>query len=230
MRPRFVGRLGLADLLTVTNAALGFVAVAAATIDPLLAARIVLLGAIFDALDGIIARWRGGTSIGPHLDSLADVATFGVAPAYLVFVVGRNADVLGTGWVGELAFGAVPALFVATAVTRLALYTELDVDDDRTEGVQSTLAATLLAAGMLVGLGPAVLLAGTGLLALGMLAPVSYPDLRVRDALVMGTIQAFTVGFPQVYDRVFPTVLFIWALGYLVLSPWLYRRDEGKRS
>jgi len=230
MRPRFVGRLGLADLLTVTNAALGFVAVVAVTVDPLLAARIVLLGAIFDALDGIVARLRGGTSIGTHLDSLADVATFGVAPAFLVFVDGRNAAFLGMGGVGELVFVAVPAVFVATAVTRLALYTELDVDDDRTEGVQSTLAATLLAAGLLVGLGPDVLLVGTGILALGMLAPRSYPDLRVRDALVMGVIQALTVGFPQVFDRVFPTALFIWAVGYLVLSPWLYRRDEGKRS
>ncbi|MFB6132628.1 MAG: protein sorting system archaetidylserine synthase [Halanaeroarchaeum sp.] len=230
MRPRFVGRFGLADVVTVANAGVGFLAVVAATVDPAVAARVILLGAILDALDGIVARWRGGTAVGPHLDSLADVATFGVAPAVAVYAMGNS---LGT-WPSPTATGAVwiivPTVFVATAVMRLGLYTTLDVGDDHTEGVQTTLAATLLAAGILVGLGPSVLLTGAAVLALAMLAPISYPDLLVRDAIVMGAIQALAILFPTVLDRVFPTVLLAWALGYLLLSPRLYRRGEGKRS
>ncbi|MFC6737129.1 phosphatidylcholine/phosphatidylserine synthase, partial [Halolamina salina] len=48
MRLRSLGRLGPADAVTVGNAALGFLAVVAATVDIGLAARIVLLGAIAD--------------------------------------------------------------------------------------------------------------------------------------------------------------------------------------
>ena len=55
MQPRFVGRLGAADAVTVANAALGFLATAAALIDVTLAARLSLVGAITDALDGIVA-------------------------------------------------------------------------------------------------------------------------------------------------------------------------------
>lgn len=230
MRPRFVERLGLADVVTVTNAGLGFVAVVAATIDISLAARVILLGGILDAIDGIVARRRGGTDVGPHLDSLADVATFGVAPAFVVYRVGHDAGGLTTLSGTDLVWIAVPTLFVAMAVTRLGLYTALDVDDAATEGVQSTLAATLIATGILAGLGPTALLAGAAVLSLSMLAPITYPDLWVRDALVMGVVQGLAVLYPTALDRVFPTVLFAWALGYLVLSPRFYPRAEGKRS
>ena len=45
---------------------------------------LIFLGMIFDALDGSVARMSGGTSaMGGVLDSLADVVTFGAAPAFL---------------------------------------------------------------------------------------------------------------------------------------------------
>ncbi|MFB6082054.1 MAG: protein sorting system archaetidylserine synthase [Halanaeroarchaeum sp.] len=230
MRPRFAGRLGVADWITAVNAALGFVAVAAATVAPTLAARVVLLGAILDALDGIVARRYGGTSVGPALDSLADVATFGVAPAFIVFSLAADAGRVVATPPTLLLWVCIPAVFVAMAVVRLGLYTVLDVGDDHTEGVQSTLAATLLAAAVLVGVGPLAVLGGTGVLAVLMVVPIDYPDLRVRDAVVMGVVQALAVLWPRLADRLFPTVLLAWAVGYLLLSPRFYRRREGKRS
>ncbi|OCH95003.1 CDP-diacylglycerol-serine O-phosphatidyltransferase [Obba rivulosa] len=48
-----------------------------------------LAGLMFDFLDGKVARWRNESSmIGQELDSLADLISFGVAPALLAFVVG----------------------------------------------------------------------------------------------------------------------------------------------
>ncbi|GAA6018813.1 hypothetical protein JCM10207_000249 [Rhodosporidiobolus poonsookiae] len=48
-----------------------------------------LLGMVFDALDGKVARWRRESSmLGQELDSLADSISFGVAPAFLAFVLG----------------------------------------------------------------------------------------------------------------------------------------------
>ncbi len=44
----------------------------------------IFLGMVFDMLDGSVARFSGGTSaLGAQLDSLADVVSFGVAPAML---------------------------------------------------------------------------------------------------------------------------------------------------
>lgn len=50
------------------------------------AVAMIVLGAVFDFFDGMVARALGVSSaIGKELDSLADVVTFGVAPSSIVF-------------------------------------------------------------------------------------------------------------------------------------------------
>jgi archaetidylserine synthase len=232
-RPRVVAALSLADGVTAVNAALGFLAAALAPLSPTLAARFVLLAAVADGLDGVLAERVGATPVGEFLDSLADVASFCVAPALLVFSVTR------TGWglslaevTGSLALAlAVPALFVVSGVVRLGLYTAYDIQRGRTEGVQTTLAATVLSAALLAGIdAPMALLGASALFAGLMVAPVTYPDLRVRDALVMGVVQVGAIFAPSTFFSVFPRLLLACALVYLALAPRLYRADEGKRT
>jgi CDP-diacylglycerol--serine O-phosphatidyltransferase len=68
---------------------------------------------IFDVLDGRIARWRQQTSaMGRELDSLADVISFGVAPAVIAYGCGMQ------GFYDRIAL----AYFVACGVSRLARY------------------------------------------------------------------------------------------------------------
>jgi len=68
---------------------------------------------VFDVLDGRIARWRQKNSVmGRELDSLADVISFGVAPAVIAY---------GCGMQG-LYDRIVLTYFVACGVSRLARY------------------------------------------------------------------------------------------------------------
>ena len=243
MRSRFIGRLGPADAVTVGNAALGFLAVVAATVDIGLAASLVLLGAIADGLDGVVARKYGGTEVGPYLDSLADVASFGVAPAFLVAVVTRREwgspavllDGLSVEGLLALAGLLVPALYVAAAVTRLGLYTAYSTDTDETVGVPTTLAATIFGAIVLTGYrstetvlvgfhDAGFLLALAAVLTPLMLCNVTYPDLHAQDALVMGVVQAGAILLPGIYGRGFAFGLLYLALAYLTLGPVLYWR------
>lgn len=77
------------------------------------ACSLVLAALIFDVLDGRIARWRQMTSaLGRELDSLADIISFGVAPAIIAY---------GCGMQG-LYDRIVLAYFVACGVSRLARY------------------------------------------------------------------------------------------------------------
>ncbi|APE95758.1 protein sorting system archaetidylserine synthase [Halodesulfurarchaeum formicicum] len=220
---RALRALGPADLITAANAAIGFVAVALAPVDPAIAARLILLAGIADALDGIVARRWGGSEVGEFLDSLADVASFGVAPAAMVIATLGGAQQVGVG----IAFGAI---FVGAAVLRLALYTAYDTNQAYTHGVQTTLAATILAAGLLSGVPTVGLLSGLFVFALLMLGEMTYPDLRVRDAVVMGGIQTAAILAPMTLHSIFPRGLLAWALAYLLLGPWFYDGAEGKRS
>ncbi|MDL5360521.1 protein sorting system archaetidylserine synthase [Halalkalicoccus sp. NIPERK01] len=231
--PRFVGRLGIADAVTVGNAALGFLAAAVAMVDVAVAAQFVLLAAVLDGLDGVLARRYGGTRVGPYLDSLADVASFGVAPAMLVIALAEDAAV--SDLIAVAAFG-IPALFVAMAVVRLGLYTAYDAAHTTTLGAPSTLAATTLGAAVLAGIeAPAAVLAITAAFCYLMVSPIEYPDLLARDALLMGIIHVLAVLIPGFQGGMFPVALLTLSLAYLLLGPWLYwgeaeREGEGKRS
>jgi len=77
------------------------------------ACSLIFVGLVFDILDGRIARWRQTTSaMGRELDSLADVISFGVAPAVLAYACGMH------GLYDRL----ILVFFVACGVSRLARY------------------------------------------------------------------------------------------------------------
>jgi len=71
------------------------------------------LALVCDFLDGRVARWRHKQSaLGQELDSLADVVSFGVAPAVLAFAMGMRG----------LWDAVVLVYFVACGISRLARY------------------------------------------------------------------------------------------------------------
>ncbi len=111
----------LADWFTLGNAFCGTGAIFAAmrflqdgvVRDLLIGMALIPLAFVFDALDGRIARWRKVSStLGRELDSLADVISFGVAPAALAYACG-----LQGGWDWLILSG-----FVGCGVSRLARY------------------------------------------------------------------------------------------------------------
>ena len=89
----------LADLLTIGNGCCGIAAVFHAMrfvtghepTQLYAAVALVPLAIVFDVLDGRVARWRHQASaLGREMDSLADVISFGIAPAAIAFAVGLN--------------------------------------------------------------------------------------------------------------------------------------------
>jgi CDP-diacylglycerol--serine O-phosphatidyltransferase len=111
----------LADWFTLANAVCGtgalFSMLSYIQTDDVLhvyfACGLVFAAFVFDVLDGRIARWRQKTScIGRELDSLADIISFGVAPAVIAY---------GCGMQG-LYDRIVLTYFVACGVSRLARF------------------------------------------------------------------------------------------------------------
>ena len=79
----------------------------------ILACGLIPAALVFDVLDGRIARWRQRSSaMGRELDSLADVISFGVAPAAIAYAAGMQG----------LYDRIILVFFVACGVSRLARY------------------------------------------------------------------------------------------------------------
>jgi archaetidylserine synthase len=224
-------RLAVADVVTLLNAGLGVVAmVAAVTEGPELAARFILLAAVADGLDGLVARHLGSSEVGLTLDSMADIVSFGTAPAVLLFAVAHRAwEPLASAPLLYAAAILVPTLFAVLALLRAALYTVYYGEETTRPGVQNTLAASMLAAGYLAvgamlspGATATAALAAGAVLAVLMLAPLPYPKLLDRDALAMGVVQMGAILFPAVLSRAFPRALLLAATAYLLLAPRFY--------
>ena len=218
-------RLGGADVMTLLNAVLGVVAMTVAiTGEPADVARLILLAAVADGLDGIMARQFGGTAAGPYLDSMADIVSFGTAPALFLFAVARAewAPLTDEPVLYALAAGAA-SLFVVFSLVRTVLYTVYVGEDENRPGIQNTLAASILAAGFLAGVTSVPVILGAGaVLSVLMVAPVPYPKLAARDALLMGVVQMAAIAVPTALQRAFPRALLLAALAYLTLAPRYY--------
>lgn len=79
----------------------------------ILACGLIPAALVFDVLDGRIARWRQRASaMGRELDSLADIISFGVAPAAIAYAAGMQG----------LYDRIILVFFVACGVSRLARY------------------------------------------------------------------------------------------------------------
>jgi CDP-diacylglycerol--serine O-phosphatidyltransferase len=106
----------LPSLFTISNILFGFLAVVRGYRgDFQMAAILVMIAAVVDSLDGRVARLMGTESeFGREYDSLADVLTFGLAPALLSFFWGLE-DLRRASWL-------VPLFFIVCCATRLARF------------------------------------------------------------------------------------------------------------
>lgn len=109
----------LPDLLTTANLCCGVASILLASQGQLtIACGLIFLAAVFDVFDGLAARaLGGGTPLGAQLDSLADMVSFGVAPAFLVLQFGPIADLSD---LGLLHIG--PLFMIIAAAWRLAKF------------------------------------------------------------------------------------------------------------
>lgn len=113
------------NIITAANLFCGCLALTFITEGELqIAALFVLAGAFFDFFDGMAARLLKVTSpMGAEMDSLADVITFGLVPAYLVFELLQSSSL--PNWAPYLAF-----LIAVFSAFRLAKF---NVDDRQTD-------------------------------------------------------------------------------------------------
>jgi CDP-diacylglycerol--serine O-phosphatidyltransferase len=227
----------LPHLITTAGLFFGFFAIVNAfTGDPDRAALGIILAMVCDALDGRVARLAKSTSrFGLEYDSIADIVSFGVAPAMLAFSAG-NLQALGrTGWV--MAF-----LFTACAALRLARF---NVSPSRYrgrfEGLPSPAAAGMVAStqwfisflrsqGIGFSVAESMVAGGVAILGLLMVSPIPYRSFKEVDLRHSYGTLVFAVFVIAVVVQEPSISLFAMGLAYTVSGPleWAWRRRTGR--
>jgi len=212
-------RFAVVNACTLASLTLGLVAVFLAMQGDVRVAAYCLIACVaFDGLDGALARRLGVASpFGAQMDSLADMCSFGLAAPVVVY-----ASLAGS--VSTPAATVACALVAACAAIRLARFNVSPKDGRFFCGVPTTMAAAVLALGVLIGLPVpgTVQVAGVALLAFAMVSSFPYAKLAwllrlppwVWLAPVIGALIDFRLTFLLVVG------------GYLASGPllWLRRR------
>ena len=239
----------LPTMMTAGNILSGFVAIlqifkgrAGEITEHYYWAILAILGAcLFDVLDGRVARLGGQESpFGRELDSIADIVSFGVAPALLVhdIVLKDIEQPAGLGWLIACAYLVCGAL-------RLARFNCLAAADSQTNSKHFRGCPIPAAAGVIASLtllmiwlqedqkqigpwkyGLAALMV---LLSYLMMSDVEYPSFksinwRMQRSLTRAVIPIIVVAFSIRNWQWMPSVLFVTYLIYGLVRPWVSRQ------
>ncbi len=223
----------LPSLLTLCSIFLSFYSIILALKgDFLLAGALILAAGFFDKIDGAVARLTNTTSrFGVELDSLADVISFGVAPAILMYVWAL-APHGRVGWVSAF-------LFVACGALRLARFNVQTgtIDPKRFNGLPIPAAAVMVATTVMffhrLELNPSDfgvhLLTLTVALAFLMVSSVkfhAFKDLTLVKRKPFSSTVAFLLLLALIAASPY-VVLFLLSAAYVISGPiltiWLYR-------
>jgi CDP-diacylglycerol--serine O-phosphatidyltransferase len=131
------------NAVTLCGALAALLSIVWAPQHPYWACNALIAAALFDMIDGRVARILDAQSaIGGQLDSLVDVIAFGVAPAYLAYAwhLHEFEQVL------QVPIGVLPMfLYVACSALRLAMFNASSHDDaDSFSGIPTPVAALLV--------------------------------------------------------------------------------------
>ncbi len=249
MTPREPRIYVLPTMMTAGNILAGFVAILqifkgreGAMMEHYYWAIIAILAAcLFDVLDGRLARLGGQESpFGRELDSIADIVSFGVAPALLVhdIVLKDIEKPAGLGWL-------IASTYLVCGAMRLARFNCIAASDDKTNSKHFRGCPIPAAAGVIASLtllmiwleaeqkeigpwkyGLVVLMA---LLSWLMMSDLEYPSFksinwRTRRSPAWVLISIIVVAFAAKNWQWMPSVLFVSYLGYGLVRPWVSRK------
>jgi CDP-diacylglycerol--serine O-phosphatidyltransferase len=183
----------------------------------------LLIAAIFDTFDGLVARGLGATSeFGKEYDSLADVVTFGAAPAVLLYAWCLHV-------LGNLGAG-IAFMFLVGVSLRLARFNVMAGKADHRYFVGLPCPAGALTIAAIVYYAPApvadhtfavIMLIVTACVAFAMVSPIRYRSqkgLYVNKDRPLGLLLAIVIliGIASMWTREF---FFVGAIAYLMSGP-----------
>lgn len=215
--------LKLPDLITLLNALCGFGAIVAIQYGMVqLSCTLILLAAIADGLDGSMARHMGGSDIGGSLDSLADVISFGVAPAIII-----------TSFMSEFVTVVAVCFYLICGILRLARFNISKPDSAFFKGLPITAGGITVAAIILVDEGHLQSIAvAVGCIILGMLMVSSIPYMKIRSkkkTLPLTLIFAISI-LSYILDPTFTsiaTIPLMLAMMLYIISP-IFIKNRGE--
>jgi archaetidylserine synthase len=209
--------LSFADVITITNAVLGFLALLCILSNQFqFAAAFILIGLLADGLDGIVARRVGNGQMGEFLETVADSISLSIAPLLLLYKV--NYDAIATQLSLHFVVGFVIVFSFVCSMLRLGSFSALK-EKRFFVGLPTSANAIFLVMSSFLNVDIRFVLPFVVLFALLMISPVRFPKHGLKsDVLATGFIVG-TILLNFLYNDIAPLLLLVGLMLYMVVGP-----------
>lgn len=223
-RFRLRNYLAIPDLASILNLIFGFLAILMfINEDILTGVKFMFISLMFDSIDGWIARKivrEDLNGFGKNIDSLCDVVSFAVAPALMLFFLGKNYNIQ---YINIL----ICLIIVSCGVLRLARFNVLPNNEELSNkfvGIPIPTTILLISSFYLTGIfNFEIAIVLMFLISLLMVSNFQYPkptDLRI---ILLIAVLIILSCFPDIFTifeiNLFAMILFLMILSYMIVTP-----------
>ena len=206
----------LPDLVTIVNALLGFVALLMITRGEISSAAIIILvAALVDGLDGVLARKIEQGIFGVNLDSFADMISFGVVPAMAGYMLINE--------INPYIASGFTAAYLTCGMLRLARF---NISSKRKEFIGLPITASGICMALLITIkaDPWILACSYLILSALMVSSIRYPKIQDRKILIsIGIVFIFSIVIYSIQNIHLINLIPFMMITCYIISPLLYR-------
>ncbi len=225
MQKSMIKLLSIADVVSLTNAIFGFLAILMIFSNEMrLAFSFILLALLADGLDGIVARKTRKGELGEYMEAMADMISLGIAPAFFVYYT--YYDVVSFSMLYHGLLIATLIIFLSLSIIRLASF-HIIKDDKFFVGLPASAGTILIIVLSFLQTELIYILPFIFLISIVMVSPLRFPKIGLKINACAAVLILVTLIFGSIYHSFAPLMLFFAIVVYAVLGPIYVRKKSS---
>lgn len=209
--------LSVADVITIMNAVLGFLAILLIFSNQFqLAAAFILLGLLADGLDGIVARRIGNGQMGEFLETIADTISLSIAPLYLLYKI--HYDVIISQPSLHIVLVVVFLVSLICSMLRLSSFSAFK-EKRIFIGLPTSANAIFLVLSSFLKIDLWYIIPFIVLFAWLMISPIRFPKHGLKSDMVAAAFIVSTILLNFLYTDIAPLLLLLGLSLYVIVGP-----------
>jgi CDP-diacylglycerol--serine O-phosphatidyltransferase len=217
--------LSVADVVSLTNAILGFLAILMIFLNEIrLSFSFILLALLADGLDGIIARKTRKGELGEYLEAMADMISLGIAPAFFVYHTYHS--VVSDHLYYHILLVVVLIIFLSLGIIRLASF-HIIKEENFFVGLPASASTIFILISSFLSIEFMYILPFIVIVSIVMISPIHFPKIGLKINAFAAVLILATLIFGDMYNNFAPLLLFSALAVYAILGPVYVRKESS---
>jgi len=209
--------LSFADVVSLTNACFGFLAIIMASLGEIwFSFSFILIALLADGLDGIVARKTGHSELGDHMEAMADMLSLVIAPSVFVYSIYHDAVLRYNYYNIYLLVTLI--LFLSLSIIRLSSFSIMK-DKKVFIGLPASISTIIIIILALFEIELLYILPIIIFTSFAMISNVHFPKPGLKIDIIAGLLIILTLIFGKEYYGIVPLLLISTFVTYTILGP-----------